>query len=198
MKIWYFVICLLLGFCQEVVIAGDGMNQTMQSKREQLAIKSQSHRDMLVKLYNLPSRKVVDGVTIRRALAPEQHLVVKWVKEKFGEGWASECQTAFANGHPVSCFIATKDDQIIGFSVYDATAKGVAGPIGLDDKFQGKGLGKALLIETLRDMNNQGYPYAVIGWVAPFNQGFFQKAVDAEVIEGSAPMTGMYKGIVTE
>lgn len=154
--------------------------------------------DMLVRLYDLPPVEDDggDGVVIRRALVPESHLVVDWVGERFSRGWASECQSGFA-GHPVRCFIATEGNHILGFVVYDAVARGVVGPIGVDDSARGRGLGKALLVRALHDMRAQGYAYAVIGWVAPKAQLFFQKTVRAEVIHESNPQHGMYKSLLS-
>jgi hypothetical protein len=51
--------------------------------------------DMLVKLYDLPDSKNLRekltqaGVSLRRALAPEKHKVIAWVKENFSDYWAS-------------------------------------------------------------------------------------------------------------
>ena len=67
--------------------------------------------DMLVKLYALPdSREVFErlqkaNITTRRALAPEKHKVVAWVRQHFSEHWASEVEVAFSR-RPISCFIA--------------------------------------------------------------------------------------------
>ena len=55
--------------------------------------------DMLVKLYALPaSRDAFErlgkaGITTRRALAPEKHKVVAWVRQNFSEalGQRSRC-----------------------------------------------------------------------------------------------------------
>ena len=160
---------------------------------------SNNCRDMLVRLYDLPKihplveKLTQDGVNIRRAHVPERHLVVDWVRTTFGKSWADEFDITFAK-HPVSCFIATKAGRIIGASVYNATALGTAGPIGLDQEARGGGIGKALLSEMLHDMQRQGYAYAVVGWVSPETQSFFKKAVNAEVIERSAPAQGIYKG----
>lgn len=157
--------------------------------------------DMLIRLYELPHHTPLleeqkqKGIRIRRALSPERHLILKWISETFSQGWASEVETVF-NGHPISCWIATKDNQIIGFAVYDATKRGVAGPIGIDPNYRGKRLGQALLIATLHDMLHQGYDYTVIGWVGAENRGFFQKACNAEPIAESKPSEGMYKGLL--
>jgi len=153
--------------------------------------------DLLVKLYDLPSsargieRLRQDGVEIRRAIGPEKHAVVEWVEKKFSRAWASECDVALS-AQPVTCFIAIKDSQVIGFACYDSTLKGFFGPIGVDDSAHKKGLGTALLIRTLEAMRDAGYGYAAIGWAGPVE--FFRKTVGATVIEGSEP--GVYKNLV--
>ncbi len=82
--------------------------------------------DMLVKLYALPDSRDVfgrlqkAGVTTRRALAPEKHKVIAWVREHFSEAWASEAEVAFSR-QPISCFIAIRQKNIIGFACHDAT-----------------------------------------------------------------------------
>ena len=56
--------------------------------------------DMLVRLYDLPDsgaafeRLRKQDIQIRRALAPEKHKIVAWVRENFAEGWASETEVA--------------------------------------------------------------------------------------------------------
>jgi len=158
-------------------------------------------RDMLVRLYELPKTNpaletLLDkGIEIRRALVVERHQVVQWVRDQYGDGWADECEAGFA-GHPIQCFIATQHNRIVGFSVYNAIALGTAGPVGVDSALRGSGVGKALFLDMLHAMHGQGYTYAVIGWVAPDTQKFFEKCVNAEVIERSAPKTGMYRGLV--
>lgn len=153
--------------------------------------------DMLVKLYELePVQPVLDqqkaqGIDIRRALPPEKHAVVEWVADKFGNGWASECDVAFSNS-PVSCFIAVKDGRLIGFACHDATCKDFFGPTGVDPDFRGKGTGKALLLACLDAMAAQGYAYAIIGGAGPVD--FYAKVAGATVIDGSVP--GIYKGML--
>jgi GNAT superfamily N-acetyltransferase len=153
--------------------------------------------DMLVKLYELlPVQPVLEqqkaqGIDIRRALPPEKRAVVEWVADKFGNGWASECDVAFSN-NPVSCFIAVKDGQLIGFACHDATCRDFFGPTGVDPAFRGKGTGKALLLACLDAMAAQGYAYAIIGGAGPVD--FYAKVAGATVIDGSVP--GIYKGML--
>lgn len=153
--------------------------------------------DMLVKLYELPpvqpvlEQQKAQGIDIRRALPPEKRAVVEWVADKFGNGWASECDVAFSN-NPVSCFIAVKDGQLIGFACHDATCRDFFGPTGVDPAFRGKGTGKALLLACLDAMAAQGYAYAIIGGAGPVD--FYAKVAGATVIDGSVP--GIYKGML--
>lgn len=122
--------------------------------------------DLLVKLYELPEpgadRPLPTGVMVRRGLAPERGRVLDWVTLSFNERWASECALAFS-AQPVTTWIATRDDAIVGFACADATAKGFFGPTGVAEAERGKGVGVALLLATLRGMREAGYAYAIIG-----------------------------------
>ena len=67
------------------------------------------------------------------------------------------------SNHPISCFVAVQNQQIIGFACYDATALGFFGPTGVIEESRGKGVGKALLLACMLDMKLKGYGYAIIG-----------------------------------
>lgn len=150
-------------------------------------------RDMLVKLYDIPdgaewSVKLPEGVQIRRAMAPDKLRIVEWVREHSGKSAAGECDVCFSR-RPVSCFIATRGKDIIGYACYEATALNFFGPTSVLDTEQGKGIGKALLLHSLTSMKQMGYGYAIIGGVGP--EKFYEKCVGAVLIEGSSP--GVYK-----
>lgn len=153
--------------------------------------------DMLVKLYGLPAFESTGqyeertGITIRRALAPEKHLVTQWINEHFGAMWVSECEVGFSRS-PITCILAVEDGKLLGFACYDTTAKGFFGPTGVDENERGRGVGKMLLLHTLDLMRHEGYGYAVIGGAGP--EEFYAKAVGAIAIEDSKP--GIYKGML--
>jgi GNAT superfamily N-acetyltransferase len=151
--------------------------------------------DMLVKLYELPdlapALERTAGVTIRRGMAPEKHIVVEWVREHFRDHWASECDVAFAR-QPVTCFVAIENRAVLGFACYDTTARGFFGPTGVAEETRGRGVGKALLLACLHDMVAQGYAYAIIGGAGPVD--FYARACNAVPIEGSWP--GVYRGLL--
>lgn len=153
--------------------------------------------DLLVKLYEIPddwgwlAEQAARGILIRKPLGPEKGLIVAWVGEHFGPGWASEADMAFGN-RPVSIFIALEGPALIGFACYDATGLGFFGPSGVLAASRGRGTGRALLLACLLDMKLKGYGYAIIGDAGPVE--FYAKAAGAVVIPGSSP--GVYRSLL--
>ncbi|MEO0565376.1 MAG: GNAT family N-acetyltransferase [Chloroflexota bacterium] len=153
--------------------------------------------DMLVKLYNLPplepalTQQAMQNITVRRALAPEAHLIAVWVEEHFRAYWVSECMVAVTR-QPVSCFVATQDGALVGFSCYDTTRRGFFGPTGVAEAARGRGIGKSLLLVALHDMWAVGYGYAVIGSAGPVE--YYERTVGATAIPESIP--GVYAGML--
>ncbi|MCI3922255.1 GNAT family N-acetyltransferase [Paenibacillus sp. TRM 82003] len=155
--------------------------------------------DMLVKLYALPETETTEafvrrtGVTVRRAIVPEKHIVADWVERLFNKAWASEAEAAFARV-PVSCLIAVDGEgRLVGFACYDATMRGFFGPTGVDSEERGRGVGKVLLLEALRSMRSEGYGYAIVGGAGPTS--FYEKTAGATIIPDSVP--GIYRGMLT-
>ncbi|WP_119069980.1 GNAT family N-acetyltransferase [Aggregatilinea lenta] len=154
--------------------------------------------DMLVKLYTLPdlapvlAEQAAQGITVRRALAPEKRRVVEWVRKHFHDtAWDSECDVSFAH-QPIGCYVAVRDGALIGFGCYDVTAKGFFGPTGVAESARGLGTGKALLLACLHSLRIEGYGYAIIGAAGPTE--FYTHIVGATVIEDSWP--GVYAGLL--
>ena len=154
--------------------------------------------DMLVRLYAIPSADealaacAARGVTIRRALSPERPVVVDWARVHFRSS-AAEVETAFARV-PVTCFIAVRDEAILGFACYDVTCLNFFGPEAVAAGERGHGIGRALLLAALHAQRAQGYAYAIIGGVGPAE--FYQEAVGAIAIPGSTP--GIYTGMLMQ
>ena len=146
--------------------------------------------DMLVNLYRLPPKKTIQQVKIARVLPPDLKKTQDMVLQTFGDGWASECMPALLR-QPSTCYAASVDGRIIGFACYDATAPGYFGPVGLIPEMRGKGIGSALLLETLHGMKEAGYGYAVIGWCDDA-MDFYAKTVGAIPIPGSEPEHTVY------
>lgn len=153
--------------------------------------------DMLVKLYDLPpaapvlARPQQQGVTFRRVIAPEKHHVLTWIGRHFSAYWQSECDVAFSYTPP-TCWIATRDERLLGFACYDTTKRGFFGPTGVGEAARGLGIGTALLLLALHDMAAVGYGYAIIGAAGP--TAFYEKTVGAIAIPNSEP--GVYAGML--
>ena len=145
---------------------------------------------MLVKLFELGddwqfiAEQKTQGITIRKPIGPEKHLIVEWVADNFGVSWAGETDVAFTN-RPRTCFVAVQYETIVGFACYDATALGFFGPVGVDRLHRRKGIGTALLRACLLDMRLKGYGYAVVGAVK--DTDFYRITVGAQEIPGSTP-----------
>ena len=151
--------------------------------------------DMLVRLYALPASRASrldPEISIRRALAPERRPVVSWIEERFGAGWASEAEAAFSST-PTRIHVALARDRLVGFACHDVTALGFFGPTGVDETMRGRGIGEALLVESLIAMRAAGYAYAIIGGVGPVE--FYARAVGAVEIADSTP--GAYAGMLS-
>jgi ribosomal protein S18 acetylase RimI-like enzyme len=167
--------------------------------------------DMLVKLYALPEVTSLisilnqKGLEIRRPHASEKHVLSAWVHQHFTDSsWATGCEVALEN-RPVSCYIAVEksqvhvlsknpydlpDEVLVGFACYDVASKGMFGPLGVHEDYRKQGIGSALLLACLHAMKEEGYAYAVIGWVA--SEDFYAHAVGATVIPDSEP--GIFRG----
>jgi hypothetical protein len=130
------------------------------------------------------------GVTIRPAKAPEQPTVMAWMKDHF-PWWAAEVAVTF-NRLPVSCFLAVREHEVIGFACYDAICPNFFGPTAVLESQRKNGIGNALLLAALHAQKAQGYAYAIIGGVGPAD--YYAKTVGAVIIDGSDP--GIFRGLL--
>lgn len=148
--------------------------------------------DMIANLMKLPGEPELNGVRIKRAFVGEKMEVLNFIREHFSEGWVYETEAALLNH---KCFIATREGKILGFACYDATAKGYFGPIGVLEETRGQGVGSALLLRTLTCMREEGYGYAIIGWVDDAEM-FYRKLLGAEYIPGGEPENTVYSNLI--
>ena len=150
--------------------------------------------DMLVNLMHLPPKEPVvarlkeKGIQIRRPIPPDKLRIVDWVLAHRSPNAASECDVCFAHT-PVSCFIATRGHEILGYGCYNATAPDFFGPTFVLEEERMHGIGRALLLSCLHAMREMGYAYAIIGSIGP--QAYYEKCVGAMLIPDSTP--GIYK-----
>lgn len=143
--------------------------------------------DMLVPLYRLPAREALPvpaGYEIRRAVHYEKNVLTDWVSRHFDPGWASETDVCFSR-QPVSCFVALRENQLVGFACYEVARRAFFGPLGVLESERGHGLGGRLLLESLYGLEALGYAYGIIFAVGPAE--FYSRAVGATIIPDSNP-----------
>jgi len=121
-------------------------------------------------------------IKIKRLLSPNADNLVKFVKDNFSDNWASEIKAGVYKNNP-TCFVATHNNDIIGFACYDVTAKGYFGPTGVNQNYRGNNVGQILLLTTLDAMKEAGYGYAIIGGVNKKVQGFYSRYLNFKVFE---------------
>ena len=148
--------------------------------------------DMLINLYelDLKIKDDIEGIVIKRVLAPDRRKVIKFVKDNFNDNFVDECKASL-NNNPITCYIAEKDKEIIGFISFEATAKDFVGPMGIKKSERGKGIGKLLMFHCLYSMKEMGYAYAIIGSSSERNIPFHQHISNAQIIQSKT------KGIYT-
>jgi len=149
--------------------------------------------DLLVNLLKLPvvEQRETAAFVVHRPQPFELSIVRRFVAENFSPKWADEVAVGFAR-QPVSVFVATMDRELVGFAAYECTRRGFFGPMGVLDRAQASGVGKALLLASLGALREMGYAYAIIGAAGPVR--FYQKAVGAIVIPDSEP--GIYTDLL--
>ena len=140
--------------------------------------------DMIINLYEQDYEQIKqlnENIEIKRVLAPDRRKIIDFVRHNFDENFVDECIASLAN-NPITCYIAVKNFNIIGFISYEATAKNFVGPMGIIAKERGKGIGKALMLTCLQSMKEMGYAYAIIGSSSEKNIKFHQKVSNAQII----------------
>ena len=144
---------------------------------------------MLARLYNMPDaggyyrRALQERIAIRRADPWHRSELRAFIERQFSRRWADETEQAFAQ-HPITAFVAMREQEIVGFGAYECTRRGYFGPTGVLEELRGKGVGAALLFRCLDSMAAMGYAYAIIGGVYDA-QPFYEKVCGAYVIPGS-------------
>ena len=155
--------------------------------------------DMLVKLYNIPHSHDIEenlfksGIRIKKALAPDRSRIIAFSRTCAKDDYSDEVQAAFSN-NPVTCYIATREKEIIGFACYEATARNFFGPMAVLESERKKPIGTAQLMKSMESMQEMGYAYAIIGWPAKSAIDFYKKCVDAIMIDEKS--SGVYKRMI--
>lgn len=120
---------------------------------------------------------------LKRAESYDFEGVYNFVLTEFNQGWANNIKKGF-NMENIPIYIATLDDEIIGFGAYDLIGKSLFRPMGIKKDNRTKQVGYSILHSCLKDMKSIGYKYAIISEAGPIE--FYEKSCGAVLI---------YKGI---
>ena len=119
------------------------------------------------------------AVYLRRAEPTDRPRLQAWIRRHFPGGWETEVDLTFAL-HPIPTWIAVRNSAIAGFAIYDVDLfLGGFGPTGVDESLRGSGVGGALMLRTLADMQDRGYLECEIAWVGPV--AFYAKVCGARI-----------------
>lgn len=127
----------------------------------------------------LLDRLTSEGICIRPARPWERADVTSFIHKHFGQGWVDEASLGL-NRSPATLLVAVEGKRIVGFAAYEVTAPGFFGPTGVDEKYRGRGIGKALLYESLAGLRGLGYIYGFIGAPGPID--FYLKAIKGKLL----------------
>lgn len=144
------------------------------------------------------TRKLPNGIIIHRPHTFEKRHVLKFIEENFSLNWCDETEPAFSH-IPCQCFIASSEEgKIVGFAAYDVLRRGMFGPLGTLPECRKKGIGGALLVESLRGLYNMGFPYGFIGSKNPDAYSFYERYIGkySTPIPNSVP--GVYRDRLKE
>ncbi|MFI2077591.1 GNAT family N-acetyltransferase [Streptomyces triculaminicus] len=144
-----------------------------------------------------PTSLTVNGrdLWVRRPEASEELLLVEWVRDTFGGGWASEIHRSFSRDPISSVIVVDRDkdlapkDRLLGFIAYDTARLGMLSTIALVPEVRGHDLSltSALLEECLREARASGMTYAVLGGVGNARLAALRLFSSLWSIPGSCP-----------
>ncbi|WP_175354224.1 MULTISPECIES: GNAT family N-acetyltransferase [Bacillaceae] len=141
-----------------------------------------SPRDMAVPLKDYEFLSILtSNINYRKAEPNDAASLKVFVESEFGARWLDSIENGFLKDN-IPIFIALDDNQIIGFACFDVVRKrkGLFGPMGTTLSNRVQGIGFILLHHCLREMQEIGYEYAIIGQAGPLE--FYEKACNAVVI----------------
>jgi len=138
-------------------------------------------RDMVTHLrhYNFPDSI---STNIRRVNRDDKNKLIDFIESHFSQEWSETIQRAFLKTTPSIYIAFDHKGGFVGFAGFDIyqNKKCYFGPMGVVKSNRAKGIGYSLLHHCLKDMNEIGYEYAIIGGAGPIE--YYERACNAVVI----------------
>lgn len=106
----------------------------------------------------LKAQREVEGYSFGKVQDGDLYELIQFANVHFNPDWGRAIREGILMGmDPSQILVAKKLDVVVGFALYGGY-EGIRerfGPFGVDEREQGKGLGKILLHETLHEMRKQ-------------------------------------------
>ena len=116
------------------------------------------------------------GIEFRRLAASDAEGFQTYLGKEWGWSWQSEAIQALQRD-PVSCHLALRDGQFVGWSCHNIDQPGHFGPMAVNADVRRSGVGSVLLRRCLTDLRHEGWAEADIQWVGPIT--FYSREVGA-------------------
>jgi N-acetylglutamate synthase-like GNAT family acetyltransferase len=139
-------------------------------------------RDLKVDLRSYKKPELfLEDVIIRKAESRDKLDLKTFVEKEFGSRWIESIENGMQQ-EDIPIFLASKNNEIIGFAAYDVVGntKGIFGPMGVAFEKRTRGVGQALLHNCLSEMKVKGYGTSIINAAGPIE--FYEKSCNAVLI----------------
>ncbi len=121
-------------------------------------------------------RLISAEIEVRRLASYDADAFAEYMLTQWQRNWQIEALRALRRD-PVSCHLALRHGEILGFAAHDVSGPGQFGPMGVRADLRKHGIGGVLLKRCLADLRDAGYRTADIQWVGPI--AFYARQVDA-------------------
>ncbi len=115
------------------------------------------------RIIRVENELVHNGFLFRKARLQEKKELVSWVRDTFSPFWAYEVSCGFSEDS-TSIWLAEHKGEVVGFSAYSVLEPDWFGPIGVDERVRGKGIGTVLLYKAISSLRLDGHRFVTIPW----------------------------------
>ena len=116
----------------------------------------------------------VTEIETRLIASADRNNLKEFITAEFSQSWWQEIEAIFQPEQKAFGVIACREDQIIGFAATHATNSNWFGPMGVRHSERGKGIGRQLLLKSVREATVRGSKLLTIPWV---NEEFYNKCL---------------------
>ncbi len=156
-----------------------GYRQCASAKNLLIALQDNakiSERRML----EMRTRCASAGYEVLRLPSERIDVDAKQVEQSFSKGWAFEVRRAALQNQGVHIAIEQASGKLAAFAAHDGNNAGLGwfGPTGTMPAHRGRGLGGALLMSCLIDIQRAGLSHCQVAWIGP--RDFYEKIAGIE------------------